>query len=374
MIIAINGVHFIKLAGRDFFFDYFLKTAASHPNHQFVFITASAIDEQLAGSRNITHNISFPRANNALLWKIWLDYTLPGIVRKYNADVLINTGGVCSLRSRVPQLLFSADLSFFNFPSFFQKKQLNYLKKNMPAFLGKAKHIIAGSDFIAKQVIQHYAIGEKKISNFPLVASDSYQPIDWQQKEVIKEKYADGKEYFLFTGEIHPRHKLINLLKAFSFFKRRQKSNLQLLIAATNYDVNDPFIESLKTYKYKKEVNLLLDVSANELVKITAAAYAFVYPSLYDGLAIFPLQAMQCGVPVIAGNTGALFDCAAEAALYVDPENFEDLAEKMMLLFKDENKRNELIKNGRSKVQKDNNDSPQALLLESILKQILPVK
>lgn len=370
MIIAINAVHFIRLAGSDFFYNYLLETAAINSRHQFIFITSAPIVGPLTTSSNITCVVSSPRANNVLLWKLWLNYTLPAIVRKHKADILINTGGVCSLRSRLPQLLFSADLSFLNFPDFFQKRQLNFLKKNMPAFFAKTKNIVVGSDFIAKQIIRHYSINGKKISNFPLIAGDAYQPIDWQQKELVKEKYAEGKEYFLFAGEIHPGNKLVNLLKAFSFFKKRQKSNMQLIIAAYNYNEHDPFIETLKTYKYKKEVHLLFNLSANELVKVTAAAYGFVYPSLYDGLGIFPLQAMQCGVPVITKDTSALHKRTAGAALYIDPENFEDIAEKMMLLFKDENQRNELIKKGRSKVQEDNNYNSKVFLLESLLKEI----
>ena len=56
-----------------------------------------------------------------------------------------------------------------------------------------------------------------------------FKPLDWEEKEIIREKYAEGKAYFLFSGDINRRSNLINLLKAFSFFKKRQKSNMMLL-------------------------------------------------------------------------------------------------------------------------------------------------
>ena len=67
--------------------------------------------------------------------------------------------------------------------------------------------------------------------------------MDWEEKELIKEKYADGKAYFLFSGDINQRSNLINLLKAFSFFKKRQKSNMLLLIAG---NADEAFKKELK--------------------------------------------------------------------------------------------------------------------------------
>ena len=140
---------------------------------------------------------------------------------------------------------------------------------------------------------------------------------------------------------------------------------MQLIIAGKTLSENDPFIDSLKTYKYRKEVNVLMDLREKDLAKITAAAYAFVYPSLYAGMALQALQAMQCGVPVITSNTGALIETCGEAALYMDAENFEDIADKMMLMFKDENLRSGLINKGSLIVQQHNKSNDR--LWEGIL-------
>jgi glycosyltransferase involved in cell wall biosynthesis len=244
-----------------------------------------------------------------------------------------------------------------------------FFKKNMHAFLHKADTIVTASDFLTKEIVQQYSIDGAKISTFHLTAGDLYQPVGWKEKEAIREKYAEGKEYFLFSGEIHPRNNLVNLLKAFSFFKKRQKSNMQLIITAKTVSPNDPFIENFKTYKYRKEVHLLMDLPEKDLAKITAAAYAFVYPSIHAGMAIFPLQALQCEVPVIAGNTGALREIAGDGAvLYADPSNFEDIADKMMLVFKDETKRTELINRARLRIQKNSALRMDDILWKSILK------
>jgi len=368
MIIAINSITFLKQAGHDYFYDYLLKTAISQTDHQFVFIGNGPVVDNRLPVKNIVYVNAAPKANNRLAWKFWLDFTLPAIARKHKADVLLHTNGVCSLRTTIIQYIFIYDLSVINFPVFFSKSEHSFFKKNMPAFLEKANTIFTGSDFHAKEIIQKFSFEADKIQSLQLPISGLFQRVDWEEKESIKEQYADGKEYFLFSGAIHSRYNLVNLLKAFSFFKKRQKSNMQLIIASPMVPANDPFIENLKTYKYRKEVSVLMDLPDQGMAKITAAAYAFVYPCLYDGPAVFSLQAMQCGVPVIAGISGAFSEIAGDAALYVDPENFEDIAQKMMLVFKDENHRSELIKEGKLIMQKLNEKMAEGQLWNTILR------
>jgi glycosyltransferase involved in cell wall biosynthesis len=242
-------------------------------------------------------------------------------------------------------------LSFLESTQYFPKRAVYFLKKHLPAFTKKASLIVTASHSLAKKIEQQYSINTDKIKLFQLMPADIYQPLSWKEKEVIKELYAEGKEYFLFSGEIHPGNNLVNLLKAFSFFKKRQKSNMQLIIAAKSVPAKDAFVENLKTYKYRKEVKLLTDLPDKDLAKVTAAAYAFLYPSMYDCSISFTIQAIQCEIPVITSNTSSLNEIYGDAVLYADPANFEDIADKMMLVFKDETKRAEIIKMGKLKIQ-----------------------
>lgn len=358
MIIAVNSTHFISLSGSNFFYNYLREFASCQPEHQFIFITATPPAKQQVFSKNISWVVSAPKAENALMWKLWLNYTLPAIARKHKASLLIHTGGVCSLRTRLQQSLFIGDLSFLSFPQYFSKSQVRFLKNNMPAFLNKAQLVVTASDFIAKELTGRYALENDKIRAAGLQAGKLYTPADWKTKEDVKDKFADGKEYFLFSGEIHPRHNLTNLLKAFSFFKKRQKSNMQLLIAVKNIAAGELFIESLKSYKYRDEVKLLTGLPKEEEANIMAAAYVFVYPSQYEGMGLPVMQAMQCGVPVITSSTGALPGITGNLALYVNPDSFEDIADKMMQVFKDETRRNELIELGGQQIEKLNQIKP----------------
>ena len=105
---------------------------------------------------------------------------------------------------------------------------------------------------------------------------------------------------------------------------------------------------------------------------ITGAAYAFVSPALFNDNIPILLNALQCGVPVISGNTLPIIEILGEAVLYADCTNVKELADKMMLLFKDEDMRRVNINNGLQQVKQYNGDSSANLLWKNILATIQP--
>lgn len=342
MTIAVNAHHFIPAASNELVNEYWLNFATANPQHKFIFISGQPLPVAYPKT-NIIFVQSSPKANNALMWKWWLNYTLISVAKKHQANLLVHLNGSCSLRCKIPQAMFVSDFSFKDHPQFFSGSQRSFLQKNIPQFLNKVQYIVTASTFLAKKITDAFPLASEKINTIPLPVAVSFKPIGWKEKEAIKEQYTSGKEYFLFSGDLQERSNLFKLLKAFTFFKTRQKSNMQLVIIARAATDKTSFIERLKTYKYRKEVIVIDRVAEPNIAAITAGAYSFVYPVTGDGTGIFPLQAIQCGVPVIAANGTAVNDIAGEAALYTDPENFEDIAAKMMLLFKDETTRAELI-------------------------------
>ena len=144
---------------------------------------------------------------------------------------------------------------------------------------------------------------------------------------------------------------------------------MQLVITVNSLSSNHPFNKLFDTYKYRRDVQLLIGLPETKLAKITAAAYAFIYPAHSAGSAVFPLQAMQCEVPIIASQLGAIKEKIGDAVLYADPSNFEDIAEKMMLLFKEETTRSELIESGKLVMNKTKDAKLNAKWWKSVLTQ-----
>ncbi len=348
----------------DFVYEIFLRMAASNPKQTFLFIFDKPFSEKINLPQNVVPLVIERNGNSRLKWKFWYKLKIPIALKRHKADIFISEKFI-SLRTTIPQLLLFPDFTFIHQPSFLDKKSVRFYKKNTSLFLNKAAKIIAGSDFFKKEIIKRYKINEEKIIVLPTEITNDFEEIPFEEKESIKEKYAEGNEYFIYTGIISPQQNLLNLLKAFSFFKKRQKSKMQLLISGKRGIDYEQFTESLRLFRFKDEVKVLDNLSASEIEKIIASAYAMIHVPVYDSGYSQGLQALKYKVSAILSSTGALSESFADAALYAHPENFKDLAEKMMLLFKDENLRKDLIEKERLQIGKFSHKS------ESILFEII---
>ena len=349
----------------NFMFDILEQLTKKFPQHQFLYIFDKSYSEKLRFAKNVLPILSGPETSNSLRLQYWFNFKIPAILRKHKADVFVSMGGICSMRTKKPQCLLINDLGFLQPLKPAKKSQARFYKKYTPSFLAKAKSIATVSDFSKSVIADTYKINADDIAVIKPGIDKIFKPIDWEEKEFIKEKYAEGKAYFLFSGNTNQRSNTINLLKAFSFFKKRQKSNMMLLIAG---NADESFKKELKTYKLRNDVKLLEQLPIEELSKITAAAYALVHPVLYTDAALAPLQAMQCGVPVITSKAGALPSICGNAALYTKPDDFKDIAENMMLIFKDEDKAKALVNAANQLLKQHNWDKAADLLMQSIQK------
>jgi glycosyltransferase involved in cell wall biosynthesis len=240
----------------------------------------------------------------------------------------------------------------------------------MLKYLSRAKTIATVSEFSKKDIITHYKIDPSKIDVVYSAAKQIFVPLNEQEKEATKLKFTDGKEFFVYVGSIHPRKNLINLLKAFSVFKKKQQSNMKLLLAGRLAWKYDFFLKNLKTYKYRSEVVMADYLEETELVKVVGSAYSLVYPSLWEGFGVPVLEAMKCNVPVITSSNSPMQEIAKGAALYFDPSDHNDIADKMMLLYKDEVLRKKLIQKGREIIPQYSWDKTADLLWQSIMKAV----
>lgn len=350
MKIAVNTRFLLKeyLEGYGYFiYETFKRITAAHPEHEFIFIFDRPYDQRFVFGSNVKAVVTGPPARHPLLWKLWYDIKIPALLRKYKADVFVSCDGFCSLGTKVPQCLMVHDLAFLHYPSLIPKSHLLYYKRYTPKMLAKAKAITTASAFSKNDIIDQYVVSADKINVVYNAAKEIFEPLTDEEKQATKAKYTGRKEYFIYAGAIHPRKNLVNLLKAFSLFKKRQQSSMKLVLTGRLAWKYDSFVKNLKTYKYRDDVVMTGYVGEEEIKKLIGSAYAMVYPSLFEGFGVPVLEAMQSDVPVITSLNSSMQEIAKEAALYADPESPADIAEKMMLLYKDEKLRSQLIEKGR---------------------------
>lgn len=319
-----------------------------HPEHQFHFFFDRPFSKDFLFSANVTGHVLRPPARHPLLWKFWFDVHVALQLKKIKADVFLSPDGQASLTTGIPQCLVVHDLGFLHYPEGYKKTHLAYYKHYTPKFIRKAKAVATVSQFSKEDIVKQYNCPAEKVSVVYNGVKDIFIPIAFAEQAATKEQFTGGTEYFLYAGSIHPRKNIINLLKAFSVFKRRMQSSFKLVLAGRLAWKNEEFVTLLKTYKYKEDVVLTGYVEEERLAQLMGAAYALVYPSHFEGFGVPVLEAMRCGVPVLTSRNSAMQEITEGAALYFDPMNVDDMAYKLMFVYKNEEERAALIQKGKA--------------------------
>ena len=345
MIIAVD-IRFEIENYRNFIFQTFGRIFKKNPQHSFLFICNDTYNSSIIFSDNVIH-VVVKSAKVPLLSQVLKDKKVAAVLKKYKAEVFITPTFISV--TNVPQCLI-------------------YNKNVSANTLNKVKAIVTPSVFSKNNIIEKYKINPDKMDVVHPACDEDFKPVDFIEREKIKEDYAGGNEYFFYKEENTSLDNLLNLLKAFSLFKKRQKSNMHLLIAS-QYQINPSFLNQLNLYKFKNAVKIFNSISKSELTKITAGSYAAIYFNSNNFYFSAP-EGFQCDVPVITNDTEVCREICDDAALYVNSAENRDIGEKMMLIFKDEKLRSALIDKGKQQAKKYIWDTAAEQLLQSIEKAV----
>ncbi|HMN32463.1 MAG: glycosyltransferase family 4 protein [Chitinophagaceae bacterium] len=370
MKIAVNTRFLLngKLEGIGWFtYEIIKRIVLNHPEHEFIFIFDRPYHPKFIFAENVTPIVVPPPARHPILWYLWFEWSVWFVLKKHKPDVFISTDGFLSLKTNIPSIVVVHDLAFEHYPQHLPFKFRFYLRKFTPLFVKKSLHTITVSEFSKKDIIEKYHTAPEKVSVVYNGVNSLYKPLSVEEKIAIKEKYAQGAEYFVFTGAIHPRKNVNQLLKAFEIFKRKQRSNMKLLIIG-RYAWNSKDIKQhIENHPFKNDVFHFDYMQVDELCKVIGAAYALALVSLLEGFGIPVVEAMKCNVPVIVSNSTSLPEVAGDAGLLADPNDENDIAHQLITIYKDENLRAKLIANCKIQSQKFDWDNSAVQFYETMI-------
>jgi glycosyltransferase involved in cell wall biosynthesis len=301
---------------------------------------------------------------NRIGWKFWLDYQLPSLLKKHKADLLITTGGIASSFA-IAQCAWITNGST-SFLSKKNKSYFNFYKRRLKKTFDRSQMIFTCSEKNKQQIIQRHGFDEHSILVVRSFADERYHVLPWTEKENIKVRYAAGKEYYIIVVD-SPQQNLIDLLKAFSQFKKRQQSNMQFVFIGEGLKNNPDFIEKLETFKYRSDVHVYDNLSEDDFIKLISGAYGLVHAFNEDETGTIILNAFKANVALITTDEGSLREIAADAALYVSNDQAGSLANQLMLLYKDESLHMQLIEKGKLQWQQFDRAKSMEKLLHAIV-------
>lgn len=242
------------------------------------------------------------------------------------------------------------DFSFFLQPEWHPQERLEYFNKYFFKNVKKSDHIITGSHYTKEEIVKHLDFPHEDITVIYHAVDHKlfrlYKEADLQK---TKEKHNLPDSFILFVGSIEPRKNLLTLLKAYTQLPESIKEKLPLVLVGFKGWENEEVMKEIEHNKdYVIYLGYLTDI---ELAHVYNQASLFVYPSLYEGFGIPPLEAMACGTPVIASNVSSIPEVCQDAALYIDPQDVKQLSEKIVQLFSDAKLQEELRQIGLEHVK-----------------------
>lgn len=255
------------------------------------------------------------------------------------ASVWVNMGAPAILLANARQLLGTL--------TFHQKTGLS---RQQPDWL-HARLIILPFEADRQAVLTAFPDIASKCRVILPALEETLEPVSWSEQEQVKLRYSGGRDYFLFAGELAEEQELIHLLKAYSLVKKWLMTGMPLILAGPPTDYTPTFEKMLSKYKYRSDVSVYSNLETKEIQELVAGAYTLVLPSRSPDFA-YPLEwAFTAGTPVLTIDTAPMNELAAGATITSATGDQDQLAHNMMILYKDEHKRNALIEAGRKRAE-----------------------
>lgn len=249
------------------------------------------------------------------------------------------------------------DINFVRFPEM-QSKGIRRFTASLPGLLERSDYVLTDSDFTRRELLDVYELDAEKIKVvYPGLDPVFLDPPTPEETETALKAYSLEPPYLAYIGNLHPRKNLATLLEAYALLRERGVEHRLAVIGGGG-------LGRLHNTEYRKLMLRVRDLDLEEKVVFTGyvpddslrcllyRAEALVFPSIYEGFGLPPLEAMACGVPVVTSRRSSLPEVVGDAAVFIeDPLDPEEIAGAVAGLLEDSRLRETLVKKGRERAR-----------------------
>jgi len=338
MIIGIDAREGIQKqrAGKGEYVYQLIDKLILHTEHQFILF----LDDNIPTEWQRSNVKPVVIKTKALLWQFLMLFYLE---IKRPVDVYFSTTSLIlpALVRSVPVVTVVMDFVSFIFPDQHNTKAVMLEKIWMRPALRYSRKIITISEHTKQDAIRLFKINPQKITVTYLAASFVSTP------EIYPLPYTN---IVLCVGTLEPRKNIERIIAAFNMVKTELPETQLVLVGRWGWH-KDGIGQAIRQSQYQEDIHVLDHVTANQKQSIYKQAEVLVFPSLYEGFGLPPLEAMATGIPVIASRTSSIPEVVGDASILVDPYNTKEIAEAIKEALKNNELRAELKMKGLERVK-----------------------
>ncbi len=322
------------------------------PASQFEFTVFTSEGRARRDFRQLHYAFSRLPTRQPIVRIVWEQVVQPLALLRERIDLLHALAFAGPLSISIPWVVTVYDLSFIRYPDSFNRANRTYLKWATGSAVRRANRVIAISESTKRDLVNHYRIPPERITVVYCGRDCAPSQPDHSAVESWRIRRGLPDHFILHVGTLEPRKNIPRLVRAFARARRSAHLPLHLVLVGAKGWKYDEVDRVIAQEQVEDCVVFAGYVPQAELPLWYRAAEAFVYPSLYEGFGLPPLEAMAAGLPVVCSNASSLPEVVGDAALVVPPEDETALADSIVRIASDSALREELVTRGKQQAGK----------------------
>ncbi|GBC95572.1 GDP-mannose-dependent alpha-(1-6)-phosphatidylinositol monomannoside mannosyltransferase [bacterium HR16] len=277
---------------------------------------------------------------------LWEQTVLPRQLRRDGVDVFFSPAFVLPILWGGAGVVTVHDLNFEVSPETIHPVRRAYLRRITRWSAQRARKVIAISQSTASDIVRLYSVPSQKLVVIPYGLDAMFNPENARALEpMVRKRYSLPERFLLFVGTLEPRKNLPRLLEAYTLARRQANLPPLVLVGAPGWQ-HERILAQARRLGIERHILFAGYIPREHLPGVYAAASALLYPSLYEGFGLPPLEAMGCGTPVLASNTSAMPEVVGDGGILIDPRDVQKIADGILRITLDEMLRQQVIKRG----------------------------
>lgn len=353
MRIAIDGIPLAepKTGIGHYTFELARGLAALVPEHDFELVAHVPIESAFAeafAAEPPPANLRAVYAPVNSLSRRWWTIGLPLYVQRRGVTLFHGTNYKIPLWNRCRTVVTIHDLSLLLHAHTHEEELVRRARLRLPAAARMASKIITDSESVKREICAHLGTRPEKIAVVPLAPRRAFRPVNEDESAAARRRLGVEDDFILFVGTVEPRKNLLTLVRAFAELVGRTPLRPQLVIAGQKGWLTDELFALVEQSGLGSRILFTGYISDEDLAALYSSCRVSVYPSLYEGFGLPPLEAMSCGAPVITSRIPVIMETVGDAARLCTPTDVGELCDLIQELWTNEEERRRLSAAGRA--------------------------